>query len=134
MQENRVRLGLTASGGDSLMRDSVLFVLASCGLAILSSRCASADRRRCKSARHVHHGDSASAGRLPAVDQDQAHETTGSGVVIGGKQILTNAHMVNYAAQVFIQPEGSSEKLPATVKAICRHRPGRNLHGRPIVL
>jgi S1-C subfamily serine protease len=42
-------------------------------------------------------------------------DATGSGVVIAGKRILTNAHMVTYAAQVNIQPDGSSEKLPATV-------------------
>jgi len=45
-------------------------------------------------------------------------DATGSGVVIGGKRILTNAHMVNYAAQVFIQPDKSSEKLPATIEAV----------------
>jgi S1-C subfamily serine protease len=44
-------------------------------------------------------------------------EATGSGVVIGGKRILTNAHMVNHASQVFIQPDKSSEKLAATVVA-----------------
>jgi S1-C subfamily serine protease len=47
-----------------------------------------------------------------------AQDATGSGVVIAGKRILTNAHMVNYAAQVYIKPDGSSEKLPATVVAV----------------
>jgi S1-C subfamily serine protease len=46
------------------------------------------------------------------------HEVTGSGVVIAGKRILTNAHLANYAAEVFIQPDKSSEKLPATVEAV----------------
>jgi S1-C subfamily serine protease len=45
-------------------------------------------------------------------------EATGSGVVVAGKRILTNAHMVKYAAQVFVQPEGSGEKLPASVQAL----------------
>jgi S1-C subfamily serine protease len=46
------------------------------------------------------------------------HDVTGSGVVIAGKRILTNAHMVNHASQVFIQPDKSSEKLSAKVEAI----------------
>jgi len=45
-------------------------------------------------------------------------DVTGSGVVIDGKQILTNAHMVHHAAQAFVQPDGSSEKLPAKIKAV----------------
>jgi S1-C subfamily serine protease len=45
------------------------------------------------------------------------HEATGSGVVIAGKRILTNAHMVNHASQVYIQPDKSSEKLTASVVA-----------------
>src|SRR5436305_11855242 len=40
-------------------------------------------------------------------------ESTGSGVVIDGKRILTNAHVVNYASQIFVQFEKSSEKLAA---------------------
>jgi S1-C subfamily serine protease len=46
------------------------------------------------------------------------HDVTGSGVVIGGKRILTNAHLANYAASVFIQPDKSSEKIAATVEAV----------------
>jgi S1-C subfamily serine protease len=49
---------------------------------------------------------------------DSQREATGSGVVITGNRILTNAHMVNYASQIFIQPDKSSEKLPAKLKAI----------------
>jgi S1-C subfamily serine protease len=45
-------------------------------------------------------------------------DATGSGVVIDGKRILTSAHMVTHAAQIFIQPDNSSEKLPATIEAI----------------
>src|SRR5579883_283157 len=44
-------------------------------------------------------------------------EATGSGVVLAGRRILTNAHMVNLASQVFIQPDKSSEKLAAAVVA-----------------
>ena len=43
---------------------------------------------------------------------------TGSGVVIEGNRILTNAHVVSYANQVEIQGNGSGDKLMATVVAI----------------
>jgi S1-C subfamily serine protease len=46
--------------------------------------------------------------------QDQ----TGSGVVIEGKRILTNAHVVNYASQVQIQANQAGDKISATVEAI----------------
>jgi S1-C subfamily serine protease len=45
-------------------------------------------------------------------------DVTGSGVVIAGKRVLTNAHVVNHASQVLIQPDKSSEKLPASVEAL----------------
>ena len=45
-------------------------------------------------------------------------ESTGSGVVIAGNRILTNAHVVAYASLVQIQANGSGEKLTATVVAI----------------
>ncbi len=45
-------------------------------------------------------------------------EATGTGVVIEGKRILTNAHVVSYATQVMVEPNGSSEKLAATVEYI----------------
>ncbi len=45
-------------------------------------------------------------------------EVTGSGVVISDKRILTNAHVVNCASQIFVQPDRSSDKLPAKVVAI----------------
>ncbi len=44
--------------------------------------------------------------------------STGSGVVIEGNRILTNAHVVSYASQVEIQASGSGDKLIATVEAI----------------
>ncbi len=49
--------------------------------------------------------------------KQQPSESTGSGVVIDGKRILTNNHVVSYASQVLVQPDGSSDKLPARVIA-----------------
>lgn len=43
-------------------------------------------------------------------------EVSGSGIVIGGKRILTNAHVITYASQVFVEGNQSSEKVPATVE------------------
>jgi S1-C subfamily serine protease len=43
---------------------------------------------------------------------------TGSGVVIEGKRILSNAHVVEYASQVQIQANQSGDKINATVEAI----------------
>jgi S1-C subfamily serine protease len=45
-------------------------------------------------------------------------DMSGSGVVIDGKRIITNAHVVRYSTQVRVQPNQSSDKLPAKVKAI----------------
>ncbi len=45
-------------------------------------------------------------------------DSTGSGVVIDGNRILTNAHVVSYASLVQIQASGSGEKLTASVVAI----------------
>ncbi|HSY17857.1 MAG TPA: trypsin-like peptidase domain-containing protein [Candidatus Acidoferrales bacterium] len=45
-------------------------------------------------------------------------EQTGSGVVIEGKRILTNAHVVNYASQVQIQANQAGDKISATVEYI----------------
>jgi S1-C subfamily serine protease len=45
-------------------------------------------------------------------------DITGSGVVIEGKRILTNAHIVNYASQVQIQANQAGDKISATVEAI----------------
>ncbi len=51
-------------------------------------------------------------------------EASGTGVVIGGKRILTNAHMVTYASQLNVESQQSSEKLAATVEAVS---PGMDL-------
>jgi S1-C subfamily serine protease len=47
-----------------------------------------------------------------------AGEATGSGVVIEGHRILTNAHVVSYASQVQVQGNQSGDKVFATVVAI----------------
>jgi S1-C subfamily serine protease len=45
-------------------------------------------------------------------------DITGSGVVIKGRRILTNAHVVNYASQVQIQANQAGDKISATVEFI----------------
>jgi len=45
-------------------------------------------------------------------------EVTGSGVVIEGRRILTNAHVVLYASQVQIQASAQGDKVSATVVAV----------------
>jgi S1-C subfamily serine protease len=45
-------------------------------------------------------------------------EASGTGVVIDGKRILTNAHVVLYASQLFVESYQSSDKLPAKVEAV----------------
>jgi S1-C subfamily serine protease len=45
-------------------------------------------------------------------------EVMGSGVVIEGKRILTNAHLVLYADEVFVQGGRGGEKIEAKVAAI----------------
>jgi S1-C subfamily serine protease len=45
-----------------------------------------------------------------------SQEATGTGIVIEGKRILTNAHVVNYASQVFVEPNQSGEKFAASVE------------------
>ena len=45
-------------------------------------------------------------------------EVTASGVVIEGKRILTNAHVVLYASQVQVQANEAGDKISATVVAI----------------
>jgi S1-C subfamily serine protease len=45
-------------------------------------------------------------------------EVSASGVVIEGKRILTNAHVVLYATQVQIQANAAGDKIPATVVAV----------------
>ena len=45
-------------------------------------------------------------------------ESTGTGVIIEGNRILTNAHVVLYASQVQVQANQSGDKISATVESI----------------
>src|SRR5207248_8881833 len=45
---------------------------------------------------------------------------TGTGVIVEGKRILTNAHVVLYASQVQVQANQSGDKISATVEAIAQ--------------
>ncbi len=45
-------------------------------------------------------------------------EATGSGVVVEGRRILTNAHVVLYATQVQVQAHQAGDKISATVEFI----------------
>ena len=45
-------------------------------------------------------------------------EASGTGVVIEGKRILTNAHVVTYASQIFVETSESGDKHVATVESI----------------
>ncbi len=45
-------------------------------------------------------------------------EVTGSGVVVAGKRILTNAHVVAYATEVQVQANQAGDKIAATVEAL----------------
>ncbi|MGD0233088.1 MAG: trypsin-like peptidase domain-containing protein [Syntrophorhabdales bacterium] len=45
-------------------------------------------------------------------------EVTGSGIIIEGKRILTNAHIVLYASQVQVQANQASDKISASVEAV----------------
>ena len=47
-------------------------------------------------------------------------ESTGTGVIIEGKRILTNAHVVLYATQVQVQANQSGDKFSATVESIAQ--------------
>ena len=46
------------------------------------------------------------------------HDITGSGAVIEGRRILTNAHVVLYASQIQIQANQAGDKLSASVEAV----------------
>jgi S1-C subfamily serine protease len=45
-------------------------------------------------------------------------DASGTGVIIEGNRILTNAHVVLYASQLFVESNASSDKHVATVEAI----------------
>jgi S1-C subfamily serine protease len=45
-------------------------------------------------------------------------EVSGSGAVIEGHKILTNAHVVLYASEVYVQGRGGGEKVEAKIEAV----------------
>ena len=47
-------------------------------------------------------------------------ESTGSGVIIEGNRILTNAHVVNYASKVEVRAKEGGDRMAAKVVAIAR--------------
>lgn len=49
--------------------------------------------------------------------RQQPSNSTGSGLVIEGGRILTNAHVVEYGQQIFVQPYLTSQRLAARVVA-----------------
>jgi S1-C subfamily serine protease len=51
-------------------------------------------------------------------------DISGTGVVIGDKRILTNAHVVLYSSQLFVESQQSGDKLSAKVEAVS---PGMDL-------
>jgi S1-C subfamily serine protease len=51
-------------------------------------------------------------------NKEPGEEISGSGVIIEGKRILTNAHVVLYASQVQVQAYQAGDKVSATVEAI----------------
>ena len=61
----------------------------------------------------------------PSVGEGDGPGSSGSGAIIDGKRILTNAHVVLYASRILVQANQSTERVPATVEAIAAgHRPG----------
>lgn len=51
-------------------------------------------------------------------NKSTANDASGTGVVIDGKRILTNAHVVSYASQIYVESSESGEKIAASVEAI----------------
>ena len=50
--------------------------------------------------------------------RNSPQQIKGSGVVIDGRRILTNAHVVRYASQIYVQPNQSASHIPARIEAI----------------
>lgn len=47
--------------------------------------------------------------------RDVGGESSGSGVWLGGRRVLTNEHMVRYATELTVQPFDSTERIPANL-------------------
>ena len=56
--------------------------------------------------------------------KNSPQQVKGSGVVIEGRRILTNAHVVKYASQIYVQPNQSASHISARIEAIT---PGMDL-------
>ncbi|HXN35506.1 MAG TPA: serine protease, partial [Opitutaceae bacterium] len=50
--------------------------------------------------------------------KQEPKDITGSGVVIEGKRILTNAHVVLYASEIQVQANQAGDKISATVEMV----------------
>src|SRR5438876_10997920 len=50
--------------------------------------------------------------------RNSSQQVKGSGVVIDGRRILTNAHVVRYASQIYVQPNHSAYLISARVEAM----------------
>jgi S1-C subfamily serine protease len=50
--------------------------------------------------------------------RNSPQQVKGSGVVIDGRRILTNAHVIRYASQIYVQPNQSADRIPAKVEAV----------------
>jgi S1-C subfamily serine protease len=50
--------------------------------------------------------------------KNSPQQVKGSGVVIDGKRILTDAHVVRYASQIYVQPNQSADLISARIEAI----------------
>jgi S1-C subfamily serine protease len=51
-------------------------------------------------------------------EKGSPQESSGSGAIIEGKLVLTNAHVVLYASQIFVQADQSTERIAAKVRAV----------------
>ena len=56
--------------------------------------------------------------------RQSARDISGSGAIIDGNRILTNAHVVLYSRQVLVQADRSTDRIPADVEMIA---PGMDL-------
>jgi S1-C subfamily serine protease len=110
------------------MTHSPRIVLTACLLAMLAARAMAADPKPAAAASNAIKQEAEAAVvkvfstiRRPDVarpwGKSSPIEASGSGVVIEGRRILTNAHVVAYASQVQVQGNEAGDKISATVEA-----------------
>jgi S1-C subfamily serine protease len=97
-----------------MKQDHLLTVLATCLVCLITTQNASA--QPLESVVKVFTVASTPVYALPWVDYPV--EATGSGCVIKGKRILTNAHVVSDQTMVFIRKQSSPDKFKARVVAV----------------